>query len=153
MHRKQSLLTLASPLIPLNCSGCFRMGSLILITAKAIKHQRTAGGDTWLMQVFVLHVRKRIFCSLQPPLGAWYPGLLAHSRCIITSNQAILQSTLPSGWMALWFLKCLRGLLQPRLEAFFQNLENLHFHNGTGVPRETGLFRSVRSFIQPNCSS
>lgn len=44
MHRKQSLLTMASPLIPLNCSGCFRMGSLILITAKAIMHQRTGGG-------------------------------------------------------------------------------------------------------------
>lgn len=41
-----------------NGSGCFRMTSLILITAKAIKHQRTAGGDTWFMQVFVLHFRK-----------------------------------------------------------------------------------------------
>lgn len=64
MNRKQSLLTMASPLIPLNCSGCFRMTSLILITAKAIKHQRTAGGDTWFMQVFVLHFRKKDFFFL-----------------------------------------------------------------------------------------
>lgn len=45
-------------------------------------------------------------------LRVWFPGLLACSRCIVISCQAILQSKLPSGRKAVWMLRRVKGLLR-----------------------------------------
>lgn len=58
-----------------------------------------------VIQHSVLRFRKS--CLLR----GWPPGLLAYSRCTVTSSQAILQSKLPSGRKAVWILRRVKELL------------------------------------------
>lgn len=87
------------------------------------------------------------------PQGVWSPGLLADSRCIITSNQAILQSVLPSGRMALCLLRCLRGLLQGKWEVAFPKPWKPAFTGWVWNHKRKRLCRITRSSVQSHYSN
>lgn len=72
---------------------------------------------SWSTSFLFCNSKKVFSCSCL--LRIWSPGLLAYSKCTVTSNQAILQSKLPSGRMALWLLRCIKGLLRRRWRDHF----------------------------------
>ena len=109
------------------------------------------GGTGWSSAFLFCNLENVFFCSCL--LGVQSSGSLDHSRCIIVSNQAILQSVLPSGRMALWLLRCLqRAATREMRGCFFKTLQTSITVWDWGPERE-GSCRMIRLPIQSNYSN